>query len=84
MKRKELKKCPFCGGEATFYGVDSYYVACCRCEAQIARYRTAQEAVAVWNCRTPEKKALTCGACVHRGLYEDALEYGYPSPCTGC
>lgn len=55
-----LLNCPFCGGEAAIYGADSYYVACCRCEAQTARYRTAQEAIVNWNRRAaPENKALT-------------------------
>ena len=25
-----------------------------------------------------------CGGCEHRGAYENEVEYGYPSPCTGC
>lgn len=25
-----------------------------------------------------------CNGCAHNGLYENEIEYGYPSPCTGC
>lgn len=58
---EELKACPHCGGKAAVYGVDSYYVACCRCEAQTARYKTAQEAIVNWNRRAePENKPLIC------------------------
>lgn len=32
----------------------------------------------------PENKPLTCEGCVNNGCWENEVEYGYPSPCTGC
>ena len=30
------------------------------------------------------EQAGTCEGCKHLGKWENEVEYGYPSPCTGC
>ena len=61
MKRETLKRCPFCGGRAErgIYGSDWMIVHCRRaaCGATVGGV-TLDEAVALWNKRTPEAK--TC------------------------
>ena len=61
---KELKQCPFCGGEAaviksTFigYGEDYYQPVCLDCNASKAgfRYRTREDAINAWNRRASDK-----------------------------
>lgn len=64
---KELKPCPFCGGEARLllnakrkiYGKDEYrtgVVACCNvCEARMF-YGTKKLAIDSWNRRTGESE----------------------------
>ena len=94
----ELKRCPFCGGEAVLDGGDGYRwtVDCnqwavdekdpedgCRCG--IGYYDTEAGAIAAWNRRTPDYRALaqelaipmlaflrvlTCPECVKRGTFE--------------
>lgn len=51
----ELKRCPFCGGEATF-GANSRpgheYIRCGSCKARTySCYETQQEAIEAWNSR---------------------------------
>ena len=56
----ELKKCPFCGGEAETYSYDMFdgyqgdlavwRVQCCQCRAIIQR-KTREKAIADWNRR---------------------------------
>jgi len=53
---KELKRCPFCGGEAQDDCSPSYsqklrYVLCKKCEAQGPLSDTNDEAIAAWNRR---------------------------------
>ena len=31
-----------------------------------------------------EKQGKNCDGCIHRGKYENEIDYGYPSPCTMC
>lgn len=87
----ELKPCPFCGGEADYYLGDGGYVQCSHCLATIPyRYELPygegkKQAITAWNRRpAPENKPLTCEGCVNNGCWENEVEYGYPSPCTGC
>jgi Lar family restriction alleviation protein len=64
MKIEIIKRCPFCGGEATNYAYDSYdgyqgdctryRVKCRGCGAMIED-RTAEKAIAAWNKRTVQK-----------------------------
>ena len=64
-QKNELKKCPFCGGEAHVYyaksndcmGIPCYGVACIECKIMIGRveqgmtefFRTKDEAIKAWN-----------------------------------
>jgi Lar family restriction alleviation protein len=63
----ELKKCPFCGGEATvganeyYDGANTFYIYCTSCGVQqmTTKIRT-DEAIAAWNRRAkPENEPLT-------------------------
>ena len=51
----ELRKCPFCGGEASIYVAydDGYYVCCDECGCGLPVYNTEQEAIEAWNKRVP-------------------------------
>ena len=67
---EELKKCPFCGGEASvedeycwspsFYnpdgrdGVFMYYVKCKKCGATTKLYSSKVKAIEAWNRRLEE------------------------------
>lgn len=55
---EELKRCPFCGGEAAMEHVsqlwepkDSYWVVCQHCRMSGKHYDTEQEAIDAWNTR---------------------------------
>ena len=53
----ELKPCPFCGGEAEIrVGYNHSYVRCStpECYVRTRRYKTAEEAVGLWNRRVDE------------------------------
>ena len=52
----ELRKCPFCGGEASIYVAydDGYYVCCDECGCGLPVYNTEQEAIEAWNKRVPQ------------------------------
>lgn len=61
MNNKELKSCPFCGGEADILqhkdGVDDWIVYCKKCGCQTDFMFTEYEAVYAWNTRNdPEKQ----------------------------
>lgn len=60
-KMPELKKCPFCGGEARFSDEPGIrMVRCKRCEAKTGRYRSFDAAAEAWNRRAqPENNLLT-------------------------
>lgn len=34
--------------------------------------------------RLRAEQSMLCSGCENNGLYEDEIELGYPSPCTGC
>jgi Lar family restriction alleviation protein len=55
----ELRKCPFCGGEASTYVAydDGYYVCCDECGCGLPVYNTEQEAIEAWN------KRVSCDTC---------------------
>ena len=65
---EELKRCPFCGGEAwlrEFTGLNksiNYYVECgyieCAVSPETAIFETPEEAVAAWNNRKPVEDVL--------------------------
>ena len=70
-------RCPHCQYMRFFNKSveQDWYKFCPMCGADMA--------IAAWNTR-PEPRVLSCEGCEHRGKYEDAVECGYPSPCTGC
>lgn len=56
---KELKPCPFCGGEAICYDyaptwatTHKWVVECSICGANIPLYKIKEEAIEAWNRRT--------------------------------
>ena len=62
----ELKRCPFCGGEARlicFYrvGLETikiYLVKCSKCGFEYKEYQAEEEAIAAWNTRKPIERIL--------------------------
>lgn len=62
MSEKELKPCPFCGGEAKIYKtkttsltdtlIPCYFVFCKQCCCQTQYSKTENEAISKWNRRT--------------------------------
>ncbi|MEY8367567.1 Lar family restriction alleviation protein [Anaerovoracaceae bacterium 42-11] len=51
---KKLKKCPFCGGEASIIGHSTIWVYCNECLGQTAAGDTEEEAIEAWNRRVGE------------------------------
>ena len=51
---KELKKCPFCGGEAEIAGYKIFWVICKECTAETKSFDTREEAIEAWNRRVKE------------------------------
>jgi len=66
----ELKKCPFCGGEAEIYHwYERFYVRCSKCLISTLSHPTKQKAIAAWNRRADEWIPVTerlpeVGKCV--------------------
>ena len=56
---EELKKCPFCGGEAEIYKsfdyVSKYRVECTKCEMYSQNYNKLEEAIEAWNSRVEDE-----------------------------
>lgn len=51
---RELKPCPFCGGEAKICGtreIGMSWIACKSCIGQTTCYDTEEEAIEAWNRR---------------------------------
>ena len=64
----KLKRCPFCGGEASLEVIRENEVAFCCVECDqcgISTYSSTNmnEVVDMWNTRTPE--IMRCGECVY-------------------
>lgn len=64
----KLKRCPFCGGEASLEVIRENEVAFCCVECDqcgISTYNSTnmKEVVDIWNTRTPE--IVRCGECVY-------------------
>lgn len=64
----KLKRCPFCGGEASLEVIRENEVAFCCVECDqcgISTYSSTnmKEVVDMWNTRTPE--IVRCGECVY-------------------
>lgn len=53
-KLAELKKCPFCGGEAEIIGCESAWIVCKECYAKTGIFNTKEEAIEAWNRRMEE------------------------------
>ena len=51
---EELKKCPFCGGEAILEGTYMFDVICTKCGVRTSWYKTKEEAIEAWNRRVEE------------------------------
>ena len=57
VEQQELKRCPFCGGEAEIFVsdvTDRALVYCRGCDAQIKMQPNEQEAIEAWNHRVSE------------------------------
>lgn len=57
VKIKELKRCPFCGGEAAIlhYPGDGYLPHCTECDGMIEKFfDTPEEAFDAWNRRADD------------------------------
>lgn len=53
----ELKRCPFCGGEAIFHeyeAVDLFTVRCKECVCSTHSYFSESKAILAWNRRAPD------------------------------
>ena len=59
---KELKKCPFCGGEAVVEMDESWYwyweAHCVNCSVTLGYFETREEAIKVWNTRKPMERIV--------------------------
>ena len=58
---QELKRCPFCGGEAELFGTDEtgiFYVECLNCDFN-SNFDTPEAAIAAWNRRVREGEGET-------------------------
>ena len=56
----ELRKCPFCGGEAEtypYYCPDGWYIGCGECSCDLGVFDTKEEAIEAWN------KRVSCDTC---------------------
>ena len=49
----ELRKCPFCGGEAETYSYyfNEWYIGCVECSCDLGVFDTKEEAIEAWNRR---------------------------------
>ena len=64
MVDKELKPCPFCGGEAWIYEGNIYWVKCEDCGVEQVWSGTKEKAIKKWNTRTDAPRPE------HINLYE--------------
>ena len=55
---EELKRCPFCGGEATLcdYGKEWFYIVCGDCGVVTDHVSAEEIAVRIWNTRPVEDR----------------------------
>lgn len=52
----ELKRCAFCGGEATL--CNYYFVQCEECGVSTLTFITKEEAIKAWNTRKPMERII--------------------------
>lgn len=81
----KLKRCPFCGGEASLEVIRENEVAFCCVECDQCGINTysntnMKEVVDMWNTRTPE--IVRCGECDHYETYDDYCKYGSVLTCS--
>ena len=69
---ENLKKCPFCGGEAVlrrrnpdYIMRDKCFISCVECKNKTKYYDSEEEAIKAWNKRTGE--ANNMNYCPHCG-----------------
>lgn len=85
---EELKKCPFCGGEAEVVGGNPHYwVFCKTCDVESGQSATIEGAIRKWNTRKPmeqvvkrlEKEKIHCEikANVFLSINENVLHEKY-------
>jgi Lar family restriction alleviation protein len=55
---EQLKKCPFCGGEAKWGNVLHNYIECKECGFETIWYETEAEAIKIWNTRKPKDRIV--------------------------
>lgn len=48
---EELKRCPFCGGEAKIEGYKIFWATCKECTTETKVFDTKEEAIEAWNRR---------------------------------
>lgn len=80
----ELKPCPFCGSKELLAGFHSPFIECGNCHAFGPGNAdlTHDEAVELWNTRTPEQAiAATLG---RQGYYTDRDDEGTHIMCDRC
>ena len=86
---KELRRCPFCGGEATIWSgpieddyFNTYYdVYCTACNCMTPKFHTEESAITFWNRRKPidkiveqlEEKAKNCAS--HIPIYGEKAKW---------
>ena len=56
----ELKRCPFCGGEAKLVGDKYHWVLCDGCQGGSHAFETVEEAINAWNTRKPLDRIVEC------------------------
>ena len=74
---EELKKCPFCGGEAkTSFVFGRAGVVCAECDANIRMYLDAsmEDAIKAWNNRKPVEDVLERLEELKMAEYDDSDE----------
>lgn len=55
---EELKKCPFCGGDAKLIGNKNHWVFCKGCLGESQTFETVEEAIKAWNNRIPTERIV--------------------------
>lgn len=73
-----LKKCPFCGGEATIHKSKFGYGVMCKntpfCCDMTAAHKTEEEAIRMWNTRKPMERIVERLEELRMAEYDDSDE----------
>ena len=73
---EQLKKCPFCGGEAKLYGYTAFWVCCeneeCNVDSDV--YESREKAITTWNTRKPIERILERLEELRMAEYDDSDE----------